>query len=86
VSQVLHAGGSYRHIILTVPAMFRTTCYQHTAVVRRACMRGGAPCLDEFSSTVRGKVLKGGSITVLHTHGRHGPYHPHLPLLATSGG
>jgi Putative transposase len=23
---------------------------------------------------------------VLHTHGRHGPYHPHLHLLATSGG
>ena len=23
---------------------------------------------------------------VLHTHGRHGQYHPHLPLLATSGG
>jgi hypothetical protein len=35
---------------------------------------------------VRGKALKGGSITVLHTHGRHGQYHPHLHLLATSGG
>ena len=23
---------------------------------------------------------------MLHTHGRHGPYHPHLHLLATSGG
>ena len=23
---------------------------------------------------------------MLHTHGRNGPYHPHLPLLATSGG
>jgi len=23
---------------------------------------------------------------VLHTHGRHGQYHPHLHLLATSGG
>jgi hypothetical protein len=33
-----------------------------------------------------GKALKGGSITVLHTHGRNGQYHPHLHLLATSGG
>jgi hypothetical protein len=23
---------------------------------------------------------------VLHTHGRNGQYHPHLPLIATSGG
>jgi len=25
-------------------------------------------------------------MTVLHTHGRHGPYHPHRHLLAPSGG
>ena len=33
-----------------------------------------------------GKALKGGYIAVLHTHGRNGQYHPHLHLLATSGG
>ncbi len=49
-------------------------------------MRCGAPCLDDFSSTVRGKALRGGSITVLHPHGRQGPYPPHRPLLAPSGG
>jgi Putative transposase/Transposase zinc-binding domain len=86
VSQVLHEGVIYRHIILTVPAMFRPTFYQHAAVVLSAFMRCGAQCLDDFSSTVRGKALKGGSITVLHTHGRNGQYHPHLHLLATSGG
>jgi Putative transposase/Transposase zinc-binding domain len=86
VSQVLHAGVIYRHIILTVPAMCRTTFYQNAAGVLSACMRCGAQCLDDFSSTVRGKALKGGSITVLHTHGRHGHDHPHLHLLATSGG
>jgi len=48
VSQVLPAGVIYRHIILTVPAMFRTPFYQHAAVVLNACMRCGAPCLDEF--------------------------------------
>lgn len=86
VSQALHAGGIYRHIIVTVPAMFRTPFYQNAAVVCSAFMRCGAQCLDDFFSTVRGKALRGGYITVLHTHGRHGQYHPHLHLLATSGG
>jgi hypothetical protein len=66
--------------------MFRTTFYQNAAVVLRACMRCGVQCLEDFSSTVRGKALRGGAITVLHTHGRHGHYHPHLQLIATSGG
>src|SRR5215468_2565887 len=86
VSKVLHEGVIYRHIILTVPAMFRTTFYPHAAVVLRAFMRCGARCLDAFYSAVKGTILQGGSITVLHTHGRHGPYHPHLHVLATSGG
>ena len=86
VSKVLHEGVIYRHIILTVPAMFRTTFYQNAAVVLSALMRCGAQCLDDFYSEVRGKALKGGSITVIHTHGRNGQYHPHLHLLATSGG
>jgi hypothetical protein len=86
VSRVLHEGVIYRHIILTVPAMFRTTFYQNAEVVLNAFMRCGAQCLDDFYSTVRGKALRGGSITVLHTHGRNGQYHPHLHLLATSGG
>jgi len=86
VSRVLHEGVIYRHIILTVPAMFRPTFYQNAPVVLSAFMRCGAQCLDDFYSTVRGKALRGGSITVLHTHGRNGQYHPHLHLLATSGG
>jgi hypothetical protein len=86
VSKVLHEGVIYRHIILTVPAMFRTTFYQNAAVVLGAFMRCGVQCLDDFYSTVKGKPLKGGYIVVLHTHGRTGQYHPHLHLLATSGG
>jgi len=86
VSQVLHEGVISRHIILTVPAMFRVTFYQNAAVVLSAFMRCGGQCLDDFYSTVRGKALRGGYITVLHTHGRNGQYHPHLHLLATSGG
>jgi hypothetical protein len=86
VSRVLHEGVIYRHIILTLPAMFRTTFYQHAADVLSAFMRCGAQCLDDFYSPVRGKALRGGYITVLHTHGRHGQYHPHLHVLAPSGG
>jgi hypothetical protein len=86
VSKVLHEGVIYRHIILTVPAMFRTTFYQNAAIVLSAFMRCGVQCLDDFYSNVRGKALRGGYITVLHTHGRNGQYHPHLHLLATSGG
>jgi hypothetical protein len=86
VSQVLHDGVIYRHIILTVPAMFRTTFYRNAAVLLSGLMRCGVQCLDDFYSAVRGKALKGGYITVLHTHGRNGQYHPHLHVLATSGG
>ena len=86
VSKVLHAGVIYRHIILTVPAMFRTTFYQNAALLLSALMRCGVQCLDDFFSEVKGKALKGGYIVVTHTHGRNGHYHPHLHLIATSGG
>ncbi|HEY5863961.1 MAG TPA: transposase [Candidatus Tectomicrobia bacterium] len=86
VSQVLHEGVIYRHIILTVPAMFRTTFYQNAAVLLSGLMRCSAQCMDDFFSAVRGKTLRGGYIVVLHTHGRNGQYHPHLHLIATSGG
>jgi len=86
VSQMLHEGVIYRHLILTVPAMFRTTFYHNAAVLLSALMRCGVQCLDDFYSEVRGKALQGGYIAVLHTHGRNGQYHPHVHLIATSGG
>ena len=86
VSQALHEGVIYRHIILTVPAMFRTPVYQNAEKLLGALMRCSVQCLDDFYSEVRGKVLKGGYITVVHTHGRNGHYHPHVHVLATSGG
>jgi hypothetical protein len=86
VSKVLHEGVIYRHIILTVPAMFRTPFYQNAEVLLSELMRGGAQCLDDFYSEVRGKTLKGGYIEVIHPHGRNGQYHPHLHVIATRGG
>ncbi len=76
----------YRHIILTVPAMFRVTFYHNAALLLSALMRCGVQCLDDFYSEVRGKALRGGYIVAIHTHGRNGQYHPHLHLIATSGG
>src|SRR5216684_7044452 len=86
VSTMLHEGVISRHIILTVPAMFRTTFYHNAAVLLSALMRCGVQGREEFLSEVRGKALQGGDIVVLHTHGRNGQYHPHLHLIATSGG
>jgi hypothetical protein len=86
VSKVLHEGVIYRHIILTVPAMFRTPFYQNAEVLLNALMRCGAQCLDDFYSEVKGRALKGGYIEVIHTHGRNGQYHPHVHVIATSGG
>src|SRR2546427_4802610 len=86
VSQVLHEGGIYRHIILTVPAMCRTTFSHNAAVLLSAWMRCGVQCLEDFSREVRGKALPGGDRAVRHPPGRNGQYHPHLHLMATSGG
>jgi hypothetical protein len=60
LSNVLHEGVIYRHIILTVPAMFRPIFYQNAAKLVSALMRCGVRCLDDFYSEVRGKRLKGG--------------------------
>ena len=46
VRPMLHEGVMYRPIILTVPAMFRPTCYHKAAVVLSALMRCGGQCLD----------------------------------------
>jgi hypothetical protein len=86
VSKMLHDGVIYRHIVLTVPEMLRKTFYQHAQDVLSPFMQCGVRCLDDFFSTVSGKVLKGGYIVVIQTHGRNGQYNPHLHIISTSGG
>jgi hypothetical protein len=66
--------------------MLRTTFYHNATVLLRAFMRCGVTCLDDFFREGRGKALRGGYIVVIHTHGRNGHYHPHLHIIATSGG
>jgi putative transposase/transposase-like zinc-binding protein len=86
VSRMLHEGVIYRHIVLTVPALLRTTFYQNARVLLSAFMRCGVTCLDDVFTRVSGRALKGGYIVVIQTHGRNGQYHPHLHIIATSGG
>lgn len=85
-SKRLHAGVLYRHIMLTVPAMCRTTFSHKAAALLSALLRCGAQCRDDCYRAGRGQALRGGSITGLQTPGRQGQYHPPLHLLATSGG
>ena len=86
VSKMLHEGVIYRHIVLTVPAMLRTTFYQNAQALLSPFMRCGVRCLDDVFSRVSGKSLTGGYIVVVQTHGRNGQYNPHLHIIATSGG
>jgi Putative transposase/Transposase zinc-binding domain len=86
VSQMLHEGVIYRHIVLTVPALLRPTFYQLSQAILSPFMRCGVRCLEDVFSRVSGKNLKGGYIVVIQTHGRNGQYNPHLHIIATSGG
>ena len=86
VSQMLHDGVIYRHLVLTMPAMLRTTFYQHAEGLLSPLMRCGVQCLDDVFSRVSGRTLQGGYIVVIQTHGRNGQYNPHLHCIATSGG
>ena len=74
MSKVLHEGVIYRHIILTVPAMFRTTFYRNAAIVLSAFMRCGVQCLDDCYSAVRGKPLQSWPKDPLHQCGNNRLY------------
>jgi Transposase zinc-binding domain len=86
VSQMLHEGVIYRHIVLTVPEILRKTFYQQSQAVLSPFMRCGVRCLDDVYTRVRGRTLQGGDIVVSQTHGRNGQYNPPLPIIATRGG
>ena len=86
VGKMLHEGVIYRHIVLTVPEVLRTTFYQNAQALLSSFMKCGVKCFDDVFSTVSGKALKGGYIVVIQTPGRNGQYNPHLHIIATSGG
>jgi hypothetical protein len=86
VSRMLHEGVIYRHIVLTMPALLRTTFYHNAKVLLSTFMRCGVTCLEAVFTRVSGRALQGGYIVVIQTHGRNGQYNPHLHIIATSGG
>jgi len=77
VRQMLHEGVIYRHIVLTMPALLRTTFYQQSQALLSPFMRCGRRCLDDVFSRMSGRPLTGGYIMVIQTHGRNGQYNPH---------
>jgi len=81
---MLHEGVIYRPIVLTVPAVLRTSFYRNAQVLRSPFMHCGVRCLDEVFRRRSGRPLKGGSTVVVQTHGRNGQYNPHLHIIATS--
>jgi hypothetical protein len=60
VSTMLHAGGIYHHMVLTVPDVFRNTFYQHAQPLLGDLMRCRVRCLDDFFSRVSRRPLQGG--------------------------
>lgn len=86
VSKMLHEGVIYRHIVLTVPAVLRTSFYRNAPLLLSAFMQCGVRCLDDVFRRLSGRPLKGGYTVVVQTHGRNGQYNPHLHIIATSGG
>jgi len=84
VSKVLHEGGIYRHIILTVPAMYPDDLSTRTRRrLKTAFMRCGGNAL--MISLARAGKPSQAVLTVLHAPGRNGQYHPHWHVLAIVG-
>ena len=52
VRKALHEGVIYRHLILSVPAMFRTPFYQNAERLLGELMKCGRQCLDDFYSGI----------------------------------
>ncbi len=82
VSNMLHAGVIYRHMVLTVPKQLRIVFYRnrHYGSLLSSYMRSGHECLEDVVSTVKRLSLKIGCIVVVQTNGRSGRYNPHLHI------
>ena len=83
---MLHEGVIYRPIVLTVPAVLRTSFYRNAHVLLRPFMQCGGRCLDDVFRRLSGRRLTGGYTGVGQTHGRNGQYTPHRHIIATRGG
>ncbi len=85
VSEMLHPGVVYRHIVLTVPEVLWKTFFDNVGLLG-PFFHCGVSCLDDFFSATAKFTLCGGYIVVLQTNSRNGEYNPHLHIIGTSGG
>jgi len=88
ISQMLHNGVFYRHIVLTIPEQLRQAFYNYRTNdgLLSSMMKVGHECLEDVVSTALRKRIKIGTMIVVQTHGRSGRYNPHLHIIMTSGG
>jgi len=88
VSEMLHPGMRYRHVVLTVPEQLRRIFYRKRfeGDLLDALIKAGHKCLEDLLSDVFRKEVKIGTIVVLQTYGRSGQYNPHLHVIMTNGG
>lgn len=88
VSEMLHPGMRYRHVVLTMPEQLRVIFYKDRfeGKLLDAFMKAGYECLEDTLSKVLRKKVKIGTIIVLQTYGRSGQYNPHLHVIMSSGG
>jgi hypothetical protein len=59
VSKMLYEGVTYRHIVLTMPAMLRTAFYQQSQALLGPFMCCARRCLDDVFSRVCGEYAGG---------------------------
>jgi len=85
IGRRLIPGGTYRHVVLTMPDFLHTWFYRNRNLLS-PFMRAGHACLQDVLRTYAGVDLDIGNIVILQTAGRSGHYNPHLHILMTAGG
>lgn len=88
VSEMMHPGMRYRHVILTIPEQLRIYFYRDRfeGNLLSKLFETGYKCLEKVISDKFRRRLKIGIIVVLQTYGRSGRYNPHLHAIVTNGG
>lgn len=88
VSKTLHAGVSYRHIVLTIPEQLRQFFYSNRKIsaLYSELVRAGYRCLEDVVKTSKRRSLQIGATIVIHTSGRAGNFNPHIHIILTDGG
>jgi hypothetical protein len=88
ISNMLHPGMRYRHVVLTIPEQLRVYFYRDRTEgdILKELFKTGYKCLEDVMERKFRKKLKIGAIMVLQTYGRSGRYVPHLHVIMTNGG